>query len=87
MPGRPPGSDLAKLNAIVDVGMIDALYRASRGVSISLVVRGMCLCSRGRWLSENVTVKASSALPEHARSSASVPGGLPSELIVHPSAD
>jgi polyphosphate kinase len=38
-----PAAIWAKLNALTDVDMIEALYRASRaGVSISLVIRGMC---------------------------------------------
>jgi polyphosphate kinase len=45
--GRPCGI-VAKLNAISDAGIVQALYRASRaGVPIDLVVRGMCVLRPG----------------------------------------
>jgi polyphosphate kinase len=45
--GRPSGI-VAKLNAISDAGIIQALYRASRaGVPIDLMVRGMCALRPG----------------------------------------
>lgn len=38
-----PASIRAKMNALIDPGIIDTLYRASQdGVEIDLVVRGTC---------------------------------------------
>ncbi|WP_020650005.1 polyphosphate kinase 1 [Solimonas variicoloris] len=57
--GRP-AQIIAKMNALVESEMIQALYRASQaGVKIDLIVRGMCSLRPGvKGLSEHITVRS-----------------------------
>ncbi|MDO4583134.1 MAG: polyphosphate kinase 1 [Planctomycetia bacterium] len=65
-----PGRIRAKLNALEDKNVIEALYRASRhGVKIALNIRGICCLRPGlKGISENITVRSIiDRYLEHAR--------------------
>ncbi|MBA4150395.1 MAG: polyphosphate kinase 1 [Verrucomicrobia bacterium] len=55
-----PAKIIAKMNALVDREVIEALYRASQaGVKIELIVRGVCcLRPQMKGISDNITVRS-----------------------------
>ena len=55
-----PARIIAKMNALLDKNIVQALYRASQaGVEINLIVRGICALRPGvRGVSENIRVRS-----------------------------
>jgi polyphosphate kinase len=84
--GRPCGID-AKLNSLVEEGIIEALYRASAaGVPIRLMVRGMCALRTGiPGVSENIEVRSIvGRFLEHSRIFRFENGGQPRVYLGSP---